>query len=228
MAPDVVLNVDHIHPVAKGGTNDITNLVTSCFECNSGKSDRELSDDSVVKKQQRQLAELNERREQLEMMLEWRNSMNDIKEKQVDAFNDRLSYLTNHTLNAIGEKTISKLLVKFNLIELLDALDRSYEQYAEFDEEGKVKHSAVDKMFEKIPGIAYYIKNPQPEYMKRLYYIRGIVRNRCNWFDEDKAILYLKQAHENGAEIEELQFIAQTAKNWSDWVSQMDEYVGDY
>ena len=43
-APDVVLNVDHINPVSKGGENDILNLVTSCEDCNSGKSDRLLSD----------------------------------------------------------------------------------------------------------------------------------------------------------------------------------------
>lgn len=29
-APDVVLHVDHIHPVAQGGRNDILNLVTAC------------------------------------------------------------------------------------------------------------------------------------------------------------------------------------------------------
>lgn len=33
----VVLEVDHIHPVAGGGTNDIDNLVTACFACNRGK-----------------------------------------------------------------------------------------------------------------------------------------------------------------------------------------------
>jgi len=36
--PNVVLEVDHIIPVAKGGANHIDNLVTSCFECNRGKS----------------------------------------------------------------------------------------------------------------------------------------------------------------------------------------------
>lgn len=34
------LVVDHIVPVAKGGTSDMDNLQTLCFECNSGKSDR--------------------------------------------------------------------------------------------------------------------------------------------------------------------------------------------
>jgi hypothetical protein len=36
--PAVILNIDHIAPVSKGGTNDINNLVTACFDCNNGKS----------------------------------------------------------------------------------------------------------------------------------------------------------------------------------------------
>lgn len=36
-APDVVLEVDHIIPVSKGGTNAKTNLITSCRKCNQGK-----------------------------------------------------------------------------------------------------------------------------------------------------------------------------------------------
>ena len=38
-APDVVLHIDHIIPVAKGGTDAPDNLVTACQPCNSGKSD---------------------------------------------------------------------------------------------------------------------------------------------------------------------------------------------
>lgn len=33
----VLLEVDHVHPVAEGGTNDIDNLVTACWDCNRGK-----------------------------------------------------------------------------------------------------------------------------------------------------------------------------------------------
>lgn len=33
----VKLEIDHIIPVSKGGTNHIDNLKTSCFECNRGK-----------------------------------------------------------------------------------------------------------------------------------------------------------------------------------------------
>lgn len=36
--PSVILEVDHINPVALGGENDQDNLVTACFACNRGKS----------------------------------------------------------------------------------------------------------------------------------------------------------------------------------------------
>jgi len=42
--PAAILHVDHIHPVAEGGSNDCDNLVTSCDACNLGKGARLLSD----------------------------------------------------------------------------------------------------------------------------------------------------------------------------------------
>jgi hypothetical protein len=42
--PDVRLSVDHIDPVSKGGTNDESNLITSCAECNGGKGSRKLGE----------------------------------------------------------------------------------------------------------------------------------------------------------------------------------------
>lgn len=36
-SPEVVLEVDHIVPVAEGGSDDEMNLATSCWECNRGK-----------------------------------------------------------------------------------------------------------------------------------------------------------------------------------------------
>ncbi len=37
-APDVALTVDHVVPVALGGSDDPSNLVTACGPCNSGKT----------------------------------------------------------------------------------------------------------------------------------------------------------------------------------------------
>ena len=47
--PNCALVIDHIHPVSNGGDNAVANLVTSCVECNYGKSDQELEDDCTTK-----------------------------------------------------------------------------------------------------------------------------------------------------------------------------------
>lgn len=38
------LSIDHIHPRARGGTNDLNNLCVACIPCNSSKCDRPLSE----------------------------------------------------------------------------------------------------------------------------------------------------------------------------------------
>lgn len=42
--PEVILEVDHIHPVSKGGGDEIINLITSCYDCNRGKRAKILSE----------------------------------------------------------------------------------------------------------------------------------------------------------------------------------------
>lgn len=61
--PGVVLECDHIVPVAEGGQNDMDNLITACFDCNRGKSDVSLQ--VVPQSLTEKASEVAEREEQL-------------------------------------------------------------------------------------------------------------------------------------------------------------------
>ncbi|MDT2805260.1 HNH endonuclease [Vagococcus lutrae] len=41
-AGEMEMELDHIVPISKGGTNEKDNLLTACVICNNGKSDRVL------------------------------------------------------------------------------------------------------------------------------------------------------------------------------------------
>ena len=129
-APDVVLNIDHITPVSKGGTNDITNLVTSCFDCNSGKTDIELSDDAAVKKQKAQLDLMQERREQLEMMHEWQMHLTESSITEATIVSDVVRKLSGMNLSETGMKTAGKLVKQFGINLVCDATRIAFEKYS--------------------------------------------------------------------------------------------------
>jgi hypothetical protein len=67
--PEVILELDHVIPLSKGGTDDLDNLITSCFECNRGKGkalldtvlkDKDIHSETVLlAEKELQLAEYN-------------------------------------------------------------------------------------------------------------------------------------------------------------------------
>lgn len=130
-APDVVLNIDHITPLSKGGTNDITNLITSCFDCNSGKSDIELSDDAAIKKRKAQLDLMQERREQLEMMHEWQMHLTESTITEATIVSDVVRKVSGGHLNERGMKNAGKLIKQFGIELVCDATRIAFEAYSD-------------------------------------------------------------------------------------------------
>lgn len=67
MPPAVVLEVDHILPVALGGTNNQENLITACFDCNRGKAASSLTTPAPIDANTR-LSLIKERESQLKAL----------------------------------------------------------------------------------------------------------------------------------------------------------------
>ena len=215
-APDVVLNVDHIHPVADGGESDILNLITSCFSCNSGKSDRLLDDKSVIEKQRKQLDELNERRFQLEMIVEWRQDMSSVAEKSLGAVINAIVAIGKYAPNEKGEADIAKWLRKYGLKDVLDAVDKSFDQYIKVGKGGDVVSESWNKAFAMVPRIIeVQKKGGLSPVMARIFYVRGILRNRLSYINEKTLVSDLKEAVDLGVDVEDMVDLAKMCSSWS-------------
>lgn len=214
-APEVVLEVDHIVPVSKGGDNEMFNLVTACFDCNRGKSNRELSDNTVIKQQKEMLDDINEKRIQLEMLKDWRDEMKELENEEIDMVSDYFEYMFGRVVSDYGKSRIKKWLKKYSVGDLMDAIDKAEDQY-----------DNADFAFDKIPGIAYFDKKEQSDEMMSLYYCRGIMRKRYPYVNEKNAMILLKRLYEHGVELERIKEIVLQTKTWTQFKHVMEYEEG--
>jgi hypothetical protein len=222
-APDVVLHVDHMEPKSKGGTDDLLNLTTSCVDCNLGKGARRLSDDSVVTRQREQLEALQSRQEQIQMMIEWQRSLVDLDSQEVDSAAGFWCDLADWIgVTDTGKAELRKMIRRHGLAEVLEAM-RAAQNYFRMDDEGNLTNESTVHAFRKIGGICR-IRAAEGEkpYLKDLFYIRGILRNRLGYVNDRQARELLDEALSSGVDAEELKNIARSERNWTNWRTAME------
>lgn len=225
-SPDVLLEIDHIEPVSQGGTNDLLNLITSCKDCNAGKSDRRLSDASVVEKQRKQLEELQERKEQIEMMFQWQKSLLELDDSVTDQLSSYWSDIVpGYSLSEQGLKSLRKLRKNFETSEIMKAMKTAVDSYLDF-EAGAIKPNSVELAWNKVGGICRLnqLEKESPD-LKRLYYIRGILRNRFTYVNETIAMKLLREALSLGASAESMEQFSKEARNWTQWRNGILEFI---
>ena len=128
-APDVIFEVDHIVPVVEGGDNELLNLITSCRDCNRGKSKKVLQDDSTIKKQKRVMDELQDRKEMIEMMALWKKELLEEEAKMIDIIDDYLCSISNYCMNDTGRANMKRLIKKFSFSEVYEAVEIAFDRY---------------------------------------------------------------------------------------------------
>lgn len=223
-APDVVLELEHIEPVSKGGSDELLNLITSCWQCNSGKGDRRLSDDAVIARQHAQLAELQERREQLDMLLRWRDGNADLAEKEVDAFCDLWTKaVRGWTVNDSGKASVRKLIAKHGIGRVLDALDRAATHKLAISG-GKLDAEIVDGIFRLVFIMA------EPDEVQRMYRLRARIRRRWDYVHDGICIGLLRRVLKAGIAVEQIEtycdaMMRERDTNFRWWQTQMELWL---
>lgn len=190
-APKVILHIDHINPVSKGGDNHLMNLITSCDNCNLGKSDKVISDSSAIEKSKLQLDLLQEKREQLELMQKWRTELKKFEEKvenEVIKYFNAKSY--PFSLNETGILKLRKVIKKHDLNLVYESIDISFDRYLEY-EDGKPIQSTVSYVLNKIGGIAFF-KSLPPLQQKKNWVSLSLSRyfNKEKWQIDELVNMY--------------------------------------
>lgn len=127
--PKVILEVDHIQPVSKGGGGDEGNLVTACFDCNRGKADGLLTE--APRPLNDQIAERREKSAQMA-------AYNEFLMEERSVANQQIMELGIHWCNFCGhpkdkftfgkERTASvrRFLQHLPLAQIYDAIDLAH------------------------------------------------------------------------------------------------------
>jgi hypothetical protein len=215
-APDVVLHADHIEPKSKGGSDNLLNLLTSCVDCNLGKSDRRLDDASVVTKQKAQLDALQERRDQIEMMLEWQKELHNLDDIEVEAAADYWALVTTpYRVTDGGKRNLKQWLKKFKLDEVLEAIKLAVSQYIVI-EQGQPTKESVELAFSKIPGICGTRKKlAEKPHLEHAYHVRNILKRKVGYVNEKIFFPLMDDVEGSFTDWEWVKNQARTASSWT-------------
>lgn len=232
-SPDVLLRVDHIEPVAKGGTNEITNLITSCHDCNSGKGATRLDENTMLDKMRVQIEALQERRDQLKLMMDWKRGLdrlnNDVLDEVVTFLEERIDPVT---LSDEGRRGLGRLLKKYSVTTVLDGILMAVERWAIRDKEGNTTQESAQAVYSKIQGCCFLAECGPNEREAR--YVRAIIKNRfsdklTNWtpaYTAEQMDVLLNRVMEamrhEGGSFEELKKFAASCQSYNEFLTHLE------
>lgn len=84
--PNTILEIDHIDPRSKGGSNESNNLLTSCFDCNRGKRNIPLT--KIPNSLSQNLEIIKERETQLRQYNNFLSRIKARENKQIDEISE--------------------------------------------------------------------------------------------------------------------------------------------
>lgn len=228
-APDVVLNVDHVQPVAAGGSDDFSNLTTACFSCNNGKGARELGQSHLPSSTQPAI--LRAKREQLDMLLEWQRETDAAEAAAAHKLAARWRELAPGWVMSAEcvRSKLTPMLRKYGATEVAKAMQSAASQYLKFDaDQAKVTQESWLRAWDFVPRICgVNLRASKEPWLKDLYYFRGILRRRFGDRSPQETLDLMNSARQRGMSMAELHRRATSESSWYSWRSGLESWTVD-
>ncbi len=215
-APEVVLHLDHINPVSQGGDNDLTNLITSCAACNMGKGAVPLSDTAAAERSRAQLEELQDRREQIEMMAEWRDLLRGIDDLAVDKAVAMLYEVNSErVLTEHGEKALRRWIRRFGLDEVLASIEIAFDRYDDYA-----------TAFNKVRGICLNRERSRADpLLNTVFHVSNVANKYLDYYVKYEAFPLIRAALEAGYTKDELMASIFEHRSHGPWCYHLESLI---
>lgn len=123
--PAVILHCDHVIPASKDGPDEIDNLVTSCEDCNLGKSNVSLTE--VPDTVQRKMERTREKREQVEALNQLLKEEKEAEDKEIEELGlyyfRLISTRKEYVFAVERERSIRTFLRNLPMFKIIEAMD---------------------------------------------------------------------------------------------------------
>jgi hypothetical protein len=219
----VILHVDHVDPVAEGGTANLLNLVTACVSCNLGKGPRRLADGSIIEAQRQQAEDLQAKHEQLAMLAAWQRGLAQLDQTGAHEAQQFWSDLTGYSLTNQGTVKLRRLIRRYGLGEVLEAMRIAVDQYGERGEDTLFTAESVETSWRKVGGVCHVRRQEAEDPgVRELFYTRGILRNRfgLTGYRLAEALDLLRRGRAAAISLDEQQRWAKKAGSYRDWYTE--------
>ena len=153
--PNVLLQADHLIPVKEGGSDDITNLVTSCSTCNAGKGAIPLSDTTRAERAIANMEAEQERVAVMEAYGAWRLERAEQLRKRIEHLEGEWKRICRGYASSWVTRTLKRFCPYIFDDQILEAMEISrkrfpllpWDQTKETDEARKKTFEARQKYF---------------------------------------------------------------------------------
>lgn len=175
----------------------------------------------MVDRTRDQLAELAERRQQLEMMVQWKESLSSTDDMLTNSIRKRLENISGYKLLDEDVVKIRRLIHEFGYDDVSDAVPIAADQYFEW-RDGKVVSASLDTAISKLGGIckrrAQKRANPKED---QLYFALNIWKKNSgeqHSLTIARAMNAIRDANDRGVSISRIKSICGSAG----WITRLE------